>query len=209
VTQSVPSLSSGAYGMDDIKQTKARIRNEIIAALESLSESEIETRTQIIEARLFDFANFYEAKILLMFIDRPYDIKTGSIIRKCRSFHKIIVLPAFEPQKFKTRLYKVDNIDRDLHIGPRGCLEPNPSRCKEVPLECLDIAIVPGIAFDEKGARLGYGDGYYDRLLPRLPSTTRKVAVGFESKILPHVPMESHDRHVDIVVTEERTIFKI
>ncbi|MFZ3047327.1 MAG: 5-formyltetrahydrofolate cyclo-ligase [Desulfatirhabdiaceae bacterium] len=195
--------------MDDIKQAKARIRNEIIEALESLPESEIETKTQIMETRLFDFANFYEAKILLMFIDRPYDIKTQAIIRQCRSFHKIIVLPAFEPQKFKTRLYKVDNIDRDLQIGPRGCLEPNPSRCKEVPLECLDIAIIPGLAFDEKGARLGYGEGYYDRLLPRLPSTTRKVAVAFENKILQHVPMESHDRHVDIVLTEERTIFKI
>jgi 5-formyltetrahydrofolate cyclo-ligase len=195
--------------MDDIKQTKARIRSEIMTALDSLSENEYESRAQRIETRLFDFANFHEAKILLMFIDRPYDMSTEGIIRQCRKMQKIVVLPAFDPQKFRTRLFKVDSIDRDLHIGPRGCLEPNPSRCKEVPLECLDIAIIPGLAFDEKGSRLGYGEGYYDRLIPRLPSTTRKVAVAFESKVLLHVPMESHDRHVDIVVTEERTIYKI
>jgi 5-formyltetrahydrofolate cyclo-ligase len=76
-------------------------------------------------------------------------------------------------------------------------------------VECIDLAIVPGIAFDEKGARLGSGRGYYDRFIPRLAITTRKVALTLEDQIVPQIPVESHDRHVDIIITDRRIIYKI
>jgi 5-formyltetrahydrofolate cyclo-ligase len=88
-------------------------------------------------------------------------------------------------------------------------MAPDSSRCKTVPLECIDIAIIPGIAFDEKGGRIGSGDGYYDRLIPKLPITTRKVSLALDSQILPQVPTESHDKFVDIIITEKRIIYKI
>jgi 5-formyltetrahydrofolate cyclo-ligase len=106
-------------------------------------------------------------------------------------------------------LMKIDDPENDLIEGPRGNLEPNPERCKAVPIDCLDIAIIPGIALDEKGGRIGSGQGYYDRLIPNLPITTRKVGLVFEDQIVPLVPQESHDKHVDIIVTEARIIYKI
>ncbi len=104
---------------------------------------------------------------------------------------------------------KVDNPDGDLIPGPRNILEPDPGRCRIVPIESIDIAVIPGIAFDEKGGRIGSGEGYYDRLIPKLSITTRKVALAFESQILPQIPIESHDRHVDIIISEKRIIYKI
>jgi len=65
------------------------------------------------------------------------------------------------------------------------------------------------VALDEKGGRIGTGEGYYDRLIPKLPATTRKVALAFEEQILPQIPMESHDKHVDIIITQKRIIYKI
>ena len=65
------------------------------------------------------------------------------------------------------------------------------------------------MALDEKGGRIGSGNGYYDRLIPRLAITTRKVALAFEEQIIPQVPIESHDKHVDIIITENRVIYKI
>ena len=62
---------------------------------------------------------------------------------------------------------------------------------------------------DEKGSRIGSGNGYYDRLIPDLPITTRKVGLIFEDQILAGVPMESHDKQLDIIITEERIIYKI
>ena len=78
-----------------------------------------------------------------------------------------------------------------------------------MPIECIDIAIIPGVAFDEKGGRIGTGSGYYDRLIPKLSITTRKVALAFEDQIISQIQMESHDKYVDIIITEKRIIYKI
>ena len=121
----------------------------------------------------------------------------------------MVILPVFSDGSGSYRLYKIDSPDRDLKKSGDGSMEPDPAKCKEVPIDCIDIAIVPGLAFDEKGGRIGPGDGTYDRLIPNLPVTTRKVSLAFEDQIVPLVPMESHDRHVDIIITDRRIIYKI
>ena len=118
-------------------------------------------------------------------------------------------MPTFDPKTFEMELMKVDNIAQELVPGPRGVHEPDATCCKIVPIDRIDIAIIPGIAFDEKGGRVGTGRGYYDRLIPKLAITTRKVALTLEEQIIPQVPMESHDKHVDIIITDKRIIYKI
>ena len=195
--------------MEEIGAAKIQIREEIAKSISALSDSEIAEKTRAIEAKLFDFANFLEAKIALLYISGDYEVATDNIIKRSYAYGKIVVLPAFDPVKFEMNLMKVDNFEKDLVPGPRGVLEPDASRCKIVPLERIDIAILPGLAFDEKGARLGSGQGYYDRLIPRLAITTRKVALTFEEQIVPQIPMEAHDKHVDIIITDKRIIYKI
>ena len=150
-----------------------------------------------------------EARIALMYINYSNEVDTREILKKCFEYNKIIVLPIFDPNKNNVKMLKVDKLDTDLRLGRRGILEPDPKRCKVVPIASLDIAIVPGIAFDEKGGRLGSGDGFYDRLIPQLPITTRKVALALECQIFPQIPMESHDKYVDIIITDKRIIYKI
>ena len=174
-----------------------------------MSVKERAEKTKAIEDRLFDFANFLEANISLLYMNGRYEVETKNIINKTLEYNKIVVLPAYTMEKHKTRLMKIDNMDTNLISGPKGVLEPDENKCKEVPIECIDIAIIPGIAFDEKGARIGSGTGFYDRLIPELPITTRKVALAFEDQIIQQIPMESHDKHVDIIVTNERIIYKI
>lgn len=195
--------------MEEIRETKDDIRNNIAIALDKLSESEVEEKTKKIEGRLFEFANFLEANIVLLYVNSMSEVKSDKIIKRCLKYNKIVILPAFDITTYEITLLKIDNDEEDLVIGPRGILEPDPSRCNVVPIECIDIAIIPGVAFDEKGGRIGSGDGYYDRLIPQLPITTRKVALAFECQIIPQVQMESHDKHVDIIITEKRIIYKI
>ena len=145
----------------------------------------------------------------MLYMNTDYEVKTDKIIKKCFSYNKIVVLPVFDQEKPEMRLMKVDNLETDLISGPRGVLEPDSNRCKSVPLESIDIAIIPGIAFDEKGGRIGTGKGSYDILIPQLAITTRKVALALECQIVPQIPMESHDKHVDIIITEKRIIYKI
>ncbi len=195
--------------MEEIREKKQEIRDEIVQKITGLGESPLAAKTKAIEERLFEFANYLEARIALLYTPALVEVDTRDIIRRSYMYNKIIVLPAYDAETKKIALLKVDDPEKDLIEGPRGNLEPNPERCKSVPLDCLDIAIIPGLAMDEKGGRIGLGNGYYDRLIPELPITTRKVGLIFEDQIVSMVPMESHDKHVDIVVTDERIIYKI
>jgi 5-formyltetrahydrofolate cyclo-ligase len=195
--------------MDEVREKKQEIRNGISTFFNSLASDVLEANTRVIENRLFEFANFLESKIVMLYVNAENEVATDTIIKRAYEFNKIVVLPAFDTAKSKMKLMKVDNPDKDLITGPRGILEPNPTKCKPVPLDSIDIAIVPGIAMDEKGGRIGSGDGYYDRIIPDLPMTTRKVGLVFEGQLVPQVPMESHDKHVDIIITERRVIYKI
>lgn len=195
--------------MEEIREKKQEIRDEMIQMITGLGEEPLAAKTKAIEERLFEFANFLESRIALLYTPAAAEVDTREIIQRSFMYNKIIVLPAFNPDSKKITLMKVDDPSKDLIEGPRGNMEPNPERCKAVPLDCLDIAIIPGLAMDEKGGRIGLGNGYYDRLIPDLPITTRKVGLIFEDQIISMVPMESHDKHVDIVVTNERIIYKI
>jgi 5-formyltetrahydrofolate cyclo-ligase len=195
--------------MDEIFEKKQEIRQGIENSLEAFSEEERAEKTRGIENRIFEFANFLEAKVVLLYMASKNEVRTEGIFKKCFDYNKIVVLPAFETTRYRMKLFKIDNPAEDMILGPRQIPEPNPAKCKVVPLDCLDIALIPAVALDEKGGRIGSGEGYYDRFIPKLPITTRKVALAFEEQILPQIPMESHDKHVDIIITEKRIIYKI
>ncbi|MBU1181992.1 MAG: 5-formyltetrahydrofolate cyclo-ligase [Proteobacteria bacterium] len=195
--------------MEEIRGKKGEIINNISKIFSKLSANNISEKTRSIEKRLFEFANFIEAKTSLLYINSGYEVVTKDILKRCFDYNKTVVLPSFNFEMQKISLLKVDNLKTGLKRGENGILEPDTSKCKTVPIQFIDIAIIPGFAFDEKGGRIGSGDGFYDRLIPMLPVTTRKVGLAYESQIIQQVPMESHDKHVDIIITENRIIYKI
>lgn len=195
--------------MEEVQITKSQIREEIAQKIATLSAKEITEKTKAIEDRLFDFANFLESKIVLMYVNNENEVQTANILQRTFQYGKIVVLPAYHPDNFEMTPKKIDDLNKDLQMGPRNIQQPHETRCKIVPIEKIDIAIIPAIALDEKGGRIGSGEGYYDRLIPNLAITTRKVALAFEAQIIPQVPIESHDKHVDIIITEDRIIYKI
>ena len=195
--------------MEEVQESKSDIRNRVVTAIQALSEKELAAKTAQIENRLFGFANFLEANISLLYMPQKFVVDTKKIIQRCLNYRKIVTLPAFNTEKHEMQPYKVDAFDTDMTLGPRNILEPNPERCKIIPIERIDIAIIPGVALDEKGGRIGSGEGYYDRFIGKLPITTRKVALSLECQIVQQIPMESHDRFMDIIITENRVIYKI
>ncbi len=195
--------------MEEIQATKRDIRTAVKADIAGMAPATLKEKTAAIQTRLFEFANFLEAGIVMMYVHTDGEVDTSEMLKKCYDFNKMVVLPGFNMDKFRAFPYKVDNLSTDLAPGQRGILEPNPRRCKKVPFDCIDIAIIPSIALDEKGGRIGSGEGLYDRIIPKLPMTTRKVTLALEAQIVSQAPMESHDRHVDIIITEDRIIYKI
>lgn len=195
--------------MEEIREKKHEIRREIALQIDELTDEALVDRNKNIEARLFEFANFLEAKIVLLYLNGKLEVTSRNIIKRSHDLNKIVVLPVVDTGPSALTLLKVDSIETDLMKTAGDVMSPNPDRCKRVPIERIDIALIPGVAFDEKGGRLGMGDGFYDRLIPKLPVTTRKVALAFDDQVLPQVPVESHDKQVDIIITEKRIIYKI
>ena len=102
-------------------------------------------------------------------------------------------------------IHAVCDTGREIAPGYRGIPEPH-ADCPRVALASIDWVLVPGIAFDAEGRRVGYGGGYYDRLLPLLEKGAARVAGAFELQIVERVPAAPHDTTVDAIVTERRTL---
>lgn len=195
--------------MQDLKEKKSEIRQTTLALRDGLSGKKRAKKSMEIMDRLFDFANFLEAKIVLFYMNVNSEVATDTMIRKAMEYEKGIVLPWVDQKEKQIVTFRIEDIDRDVQPGYLNIPEPILQRCKVMPFEHIDLAIMPGIAFDERGGRIGHGTGFYDRVIPKLDVTTRKVALAFECQIVPQIPMEPHDRYTDIIITEKRTIYKI
>ncbi len=103
------------------------------------------------------------------------------------------------------RFFRVESL-KELTPGHFGIPEPR-SDGEEWPCCVIDLLVVPGVAYSEKGYRLGYGGGYYDRVLARKSPCQMAVGVAFSCQVMPEIPVEPWDRRVDLVLTEDREIF--
>lgn len=195
--------------MQDLKERKSEIRLETLARRDALSDEERSEKSMAIMQRLFDFANFLEARTILFYMNSDSEVVTEAMIRKALAYEKGVALPWVKRKEKQIIPFKIDDLDRDVKPGYQKIREPIPQRCKPIPVEHIDLAIIPGIAFDERGGRIGHGTGFYDKFIPALAVTTRKVALAFECQIVAQIPMEPHDRYIDIIITEERIIYKI
>ena len=197
--------------MTEIRDGRPDVLSEISEKLAGLSPEELFEKRKIIEKNLMEFANFMESKTALLYSERSSEIPMETIIRECLEIKKEIVLPLISNSKHSMNLLKINDYDKDLvkRKLKLNVLEPDPGKCKKISIDQIDIAVIPGLAFDEKGGRLGFGEGFYNRLIPKLPETTRKISIAFEEQIAKHIQMDSRKYSVDIIITDKRVIYRI
>jgi 5-formyltetrahydrofolate cyclo-ligase len=116
---------------------------------------------------------------------------------------KVVALPCFDADKQVYRSRRLKNVHVEIVSGQFGIREPAAS-CIEMPLDQLDLVLVPGVAFDLQGNRLGRGKGFYDRLLKDFRGT--KAAIAFDEQMTAGVPVEKNDVRMDYVVTPTRSV---
>lgn len=177
--------------------------------LNALSEEELAEKYNKIEHKLFEFANFMEAQLAFLYTPVSNEIPTEGIIKKALQIEKGLALPVFTDAKNAINLYKISNYNKDLVLSENDILEPDPEKCKKITLDEVDIAIIPGLAFDDKGGRVGFGNNYYSKMITKLPETCRKVSLAYEEQIVDQIQMESRKFTVDIIITDKRVIYKI
>lgn len=141
---------------------------------------------------------FQEAEHAAFYFGIAPEVETKSFLKKALKSKKVY-LPKIGRSGSLT-LRRVCLLSRDLKKGAYNIMEPRPS-CPSRPAKKMDIILVPGVAFDKNGGRLGRGGGYYDRLLRKAGSAV-KIGLCFREQIVKKVPMKAHDVRVDRVITD-------
>ncbi len=188
---------------DDIK---AKLRREILARRDALPQEDRRSRSASIAGALFALPEYRAAGTVLFYVSFRSEVSTRRMIEQAVSHGKKVLAPKVDRRRRELRLFEIKDLSADLEAGYMNIYEPVEKRTREASPEEPDLVVMPGVGFDEKGNRLGYGGGYYDRLAMKLRSGIRLVALAFEEQMVDEVPSLSHDRKVDMIITETRVI---
>jgi 5-formyltetrahydrofolate cyclo-ligase len=195
--------------MNEIKNLKNSNLSIVAERLDKFTKEDLVKKYEIIEYKLFEFANFMESQLVFLYTPQSSEIPTEKIIKKALQVEKQIALPLFSNTNNMINIYKIVDYNKDLVTSANDILEPDIQTSKKIPLEDVDIAIIPGLAFDDKGGRVGFGNDYYRRLISSLPETCRKISLAYEEQVVDQIQMESRKYTVDIIITDKRIIYKI
>jgi 5-formyltetrahydrofolate cyclo-ligase len=181
-----------------IREAKQALRDQVRAAVARMEPGERVTASAQARALLAAQPLWRTAQWVLFFAPLPEELDVWPLLTAALSTAKRVALPRFVA---KTRTYEACQIldpRLDLQVGHFGIREPH-SRCAPLASTRLDLILVPGVAFDLQGRRLGHGKGYYDQLLKGLGGTTCGVA--FDQQIVGEVPVEPHDVRLNCILT--------
>lgn len=179
--------------MDTVEEKK-ELRREIRRRKALMSDGERRAASCLILEALEALPEFREAGVVLAYSSLPDEVGTEELLKRWGE-RKVIALPVVVGERLELRKY--DGVH--VRAGYRGIMEPSEGAAEVSPSE-VGLAIVPGMAFDGAGRRLGRGGGYYDRLLPLL--SCPKVGVCFGCQLVERVPVEECDIIVDSVLSE-------
>ena len=187
--------------------TKSGIRKNIIALREQLSPDSRAALSSTITARLLQLPEYRQAGAVLGYMNFGAEFASEFWIRQVLAEGKRLALPRVNHHTNQLDLYWVNDLENHLAPGLWGIREPVVERCERLntPNE-VEFALLPGVAFSRNGARLGYGGGFFDKLLARMAHRPALAAAAFALQIVEHIPQETTDVKVGWIITEQETI---
>jgi 5-formyltetrahydrofolate cyclo-ligase len=187
---------------------KAALRRKVLAARDALPPERRAEASRAICAAVEGLPGYRAATTVLAYAAFGSEPDADGVLRAALAAGKALGLPRVDRAARRLAFLRVRDPGADLRPGTWGIREPDPARCPPVVLDGVGLVLVPGVAFDLGGGRLGYGGGYYDRFLAALAPGARPrpwlVAAAFEAQVVACVPRSPTDLPVDLVVTERR-----
>ncbi len=183
--------------MDD----KREIRKKILALRNGMASEEIGAKSDLIVRHLTALRDLREAATLMVFCGFGSEVRTEGLLTWGWAAGKRMIVPLCRPKSRELTPCLLESF-AELEIGCYGIREPKRAMIRPVRAEEIDAVLVPAVAFDRRGHRVGYGGGYYDRFLPGVPRAAR-IGAAFSCQIVDRVPADPHDLPVTRIVTEE------
>jgi 5-formyltetrahydrofolate cyclo-ligase len=200
-----PSIQAGTEKGAALREAKRALRDRVLRERDALPAEARARASAAILARLEAREDFRAARTVLLSVAFRSEWETRPLVEAALALGKIVGAPRVDRTRRMIDACAITGLGRDLGPGFLGIHEPLP-HCELLALEAVDWVLVPGAVFDTRGHRLGYGGGYYDRLLPLLRKDARRIAGAFELQVVEQAPAGAHDLRVDAVVTERRTL---
>ena len=180
---------------------KERLRKRVLAVRMGLDRSQAEASGQAIVEKVLSLEAYRGAKIVHTYVSsKKNEVDTRALICACFARGKRVAVPVVRPGTKTLAHALIDGLDQ-LVVGPWGLAQPDPAAATWLPAEAhIDLVVVPGLAFDRRGQRIGWGGGYYDRFLAQVHAV--KIGLCYDALVLDCIPGEPHDVPVDMVVAE-------
>ncbi len=181
-----------------LRKIQAKMRDHI-------PESIRETKSNDILKRLKELPQYTTAKCVMVYLSFKSEVATRQIINDLLALNKTVVLPVVDFEKGQLILVTIQSLDT-LVRSDYGIYEPEVTDDTTISISDVDLVLAPGLAFDNKGNRLGYGGGYYDRLLSSKARHTCVIGLAFSEQLVESVPHDDYDQVLDYVVCDQEII---
>lgn len=186
-------------------QTKKDIRRFIIEKREAVGYDIRKAWDRSIFTKLVNSEFYKNSKVIFSFVSFKSEVDTHQIINRAIMDKKIICVPRIKTKEKGIEIFKINSLS-ELKIGYHNILEPL-ENCLPVDSKDIDVILMPGVAFDRQGGRVGYGLGFYDRFLTAMNKKIDKIALAYHFQVLDKVPMERTDVRIDGIITNQEVIF--
>ena len=180
--------------------TKGQLRTTVLRQLKQQKEDDRRRRSEAVARKVFRLTAFRRARTVCCYVALPYEVQTWQMIEEMLKRGKRVVVPVAQPRTKRLRLCALRHPRTELARGAFGVWEPQAHAQRPVSPRDVDLVIVPGLAFDRRGHRLGHGHGYFDRFLGRIPARIPTVGLAFSFQLLDRLPTAPHDCAVHTVL---------
>ncbi len=184
---------------------KEKFRKKALALRRGQAEAEILEKSGRIERGLFRLPEFRGSSLVMVYVSMKDEVRTDGIITRCLEEGKAVAVPSLGIDRSQITPSVLKEPGKELRKGAYGIREPAPEFIRPVPGSELDLVLVPGLAFDAAGGRIGFGGGYYDRFLGTLAGA-RVFALAFALQIFEEVPAGAGDFPVEKIITEKGVV---
>jgi 5-formyltetrahydrofolate cyclo-ligase len=188
-----------------LKQTsfyKKELRKKIQNRRDNLSVQYRKKRSKIIAEKFLNTDYYINSSNILIYYPFRSEIDVTIIIKEALKNKKNIILPRIYNRQLK--LFYVNDLEKQLEKGTYNIMEPTIDLCMPAEISDIDLVVVPGVGFDKKLNRLGYGGGFYDKLLLRIPKEVKKIALCFDIQVVDSIPASKNDVRVDLLITDAK-----
>lgn len=185
----------------------AQLRKKILTVRNRLTAEEIETKSLAIQQNLLALEQIRNRQSIFVYVSFRSEVATLSLIDTLIDMGKTVIVPITRVREKRLDAIHITNRLTDLEPGYCDIPEPKEELCtsREIAPEEIETILLPGSVFDMRGGRFGYGGGYYDRFLDKVPTATR-IGLAFDLQMIEKAPLQEHDELLDFVVTESRVI---